>query len=206
MWRITLAVEQNLIPSKPHFLGESYLAPRSPLKCFAYLYKNHPKEKHIDIVVLARSIRQDKCSTKGAKEPWLLVTNIPNHVLNGIKITRLYSKRMQIEESFSDLKSPSYGLALRNNRTRNTKRIDILLLMALLAEIIMWWKGLVAMQAKWQYDFQANTIKHRRVLSIPRLGKEVRCHRRYRIKDFQYHWAMLEYQRLTHSCGLILNV
>ncbi len=42
----------------------------------------------------------------------------------------------------------------------------------------------------------------RRVLSISRLGKEVRCHRRYRIQESQYHWAMVEYQRLTHTCGL----
>ncbi|EOX4792183.1 transposase, partial [Vibrio alginolyticus] len=39
-------------------------------------------------------------------------------------------------------------------------------------------------------------------LSIPRQGKEVRCHRRYQIKGSQYHWAMVEYQRLTHTCGL----
>ncbi|MEZ8144697.1 transposase, partial [Enterovibrio sp. FF113] len=50
--------------------------------------------------------------------------------------------------------------------------------------------------------FQANTIKHRRVLSIPRLGREVRKHRRYCINEQQYQWAMLEYQRLTHSSGL----
>ncbi len=99
------------------------------------------------------------------------------------QITNLYAKRMQIEESFRDLKSPAYGLALRHNRTRCTRRIDILLLMALMAEIIMWWNGLIAMQAKWHYDFQANTIKPRRVLSIPRLGKEVRSHRRYRIQE-----------------------
>ena len=63
------------------------------------------------------------------------------------------------------------GLALRHNRTRCTKRLDILLLIALLAEILMWWNGLIAVQAKWHFDFQANSIKHRRVLSIPRLGK-----------------------------------
>ncbi|WP_345739919.1 MULTISPECIES: transposase [Vibrio harveyi group] len=156
-------------------------------------------EKPIDTAERAKNTRQEKCSTK---EPWLLVTNIPNHVLNSIRVTRLYAKRMQIEESFRDLKSPAYGLALRHNRTRCTKRIDILLLMALMAEIIMWWNGLIAMQANWHYDFQAKTIKHRRVLSIPRLGKEVRCHRRYRIQESQYHWAMVEYQRLTHTCGL----
>ncbi|SKA66249.1 hypothetical protein SAMN02745132_04089, partial [Enterovibrio nigricans DSM 22720] len=96
----------------------------------------------------------------------------------------------------------AYGLALRHNRTRCIKRLNILLLIALLAEILMWWNGLIATKAKWQYDFQANTIKHRRVLSIPRLGREVRNHRRYCINEKQYQWAMLEYQKLTHSSGL----
>jgi len=74
--------------------------------------------------------------------------------------------------------------------------------MALMAEIIMWWNGLIAMQAKWHYAFQPNSIKHRRVLSIARLGKEVVCHRRYPIQESQYQWPMVEYQRLTHTCGL----
>ncbi|RJG35875.1 transposase, partial [Motilimonas pumila] len=62
--------------------------------------------------------------------------------------------------------------------------------------------GLVAVQAKWHFDFQANTIKHRRVLSLPRLGREARSHRRYQIHESQYQWAILEYQRLTHNAGL----
>jgi hypothetical protein len=66
----------------------------------------------------------------------------------------------------------------------------------------MWWNGLIAAQANWHHHFQANTIKHRRVFSIPRLGREVRAHRRYKINDVQYRWAMLEYQRLTHNTGL----
>jgi hypothetical protein len=45
---------------------------------------------------------------------------------------------MQIEEVFRDLKSTAYGFALRHNRTRCIKRLDILLLIALLAEILMW--------------------------------------------------------------------
>ncbi|MEZ8865939.1 transposase, partial [Vibrio splendidus] len=81
-------------------------------------------------------------------------------------------------------------------------RLDILLLIALLAEILMWWNGLIAVQAKWHFDFQANSIKHRRVLSIPRLGREVRNHRRYQINESQYQWGMFEYQRLTHNAGL----
>ncbi|OEE66033.1 hypothetical protein A1OO_09525 [Enterovibrio norvegicus FF-33] len=84
----------------------------------------------------------------------MLVTNIPNDTLNAIQITRLYAKRMQIEEAFRDLKSPAYGLALWHNLTRCIKRLNILLLIALLAEVLMWWNGLIATKAKWQYDFQ----------------------------------------------------
>ncbi|MCP3697794.1 MAG: transposase [Aliivibrio sp.] len=51
----------------------------------------------------------------------MLVTNISCHILNAVQITRLYAKRMQIEESFRDLKSTTCGIALRHNRTRCTK-------------------------------------------------------------------------------------
>ncbi|MCC4863609.1 hypothetical protein LMH74_23870 [Vibrio splendidus] len=77
----------------------------------------------------------------------------------------MYAKRVQIEEAFRDLKNTAYGIALRHNRTRCTKRLDILLLIALLAEILMWSNGLIVVQA--------NSIKHRRVLSIPRRGRGV---------------------------------
>ncbi|MFM2487006.1 transposase [Celerinatantimonas yamalensis] len=104
---------------------------------------------------------------RSAKEPWLLVTNVPHSILNQVQLTRLYAKRMQIEESFRDLKSTSYGIALRHNRTRCTKRLSILLLIALLAEILMGWNGLIAVQAKWHLTFKptvSNTEKLSRYL------------------------------------------
>jgi hypothetical protein len=197
---------KTLYPSanhKPTYLGPCLLAKKSPLPCEVYVYKGVDKGR--------KAKRHSRTSQKhsathlyqrSAKEPWLLVTNVPRHILNEVQIVNLYAKRMQIEESFRDLKSTSYGIALRHNRTRCTKRLSILLLIALLAEILMWWNGLIAAQAKWHFDFQANSIKHRRVLSIPRLGREVRNHRRYQINESQYQWAIVEYQRLTHNAGL----
>ena len=93
---------------------------------------------------------------RSAKEPWLLATNIPHHILNAVQITNLYAKRMQIEESLRDLKSTAYGIALRHNRTRCTKRLDILLPIPLLAIILMWWNGLIAAQAKWYWLLDVN--------------------------------------------------
>ncbi|CAK1779848.1 hypothetical protein VCRA2119O240_230100 [Vibrio crassostreae] len=36
---------------------------------------------------------------------WLLATDVSRQILNEVQITNLYSKRMQIEEAFRDLKS-----------------------------------------------------------------------------------------------------
>ncbi|HBA5410266.1 TPA: transposase [Escherichia coli] len=47
------------------------------------------------------------------------------------QLVNIYSKRMQIEETFRDLKSPAYGLGLRHSRTSSSERFDIMLLIAL---------------------------------------------------------------------------
>lgn len=80
---------------------------------------------------------------------------------------------MQIEETFRDLKSPAYGLGLRNSRTSNPERFDIMLLIALMLQLSFWLAGVHAQQQGWSSHFQANTIKKRNVLSTVRLGMEV---------------------------------
>ncbi|CZF87053.1 IS4 family transposase [Grimontia marina] len=171
-WQCNKALYHKAM-SKPNDLGRCQLAKRSPLACQAYLVKQSPKgRKALRHARTSSKHTASKLFAKSANDPWLLVTNIPNQTLNAVQITRC------------------------------VKRLDILLLITLLADLLLWWNGLIANQAKWHFHFQANTIKHRRVLSIPRLGKEVRNHRRYDINEQQYHWAMLEYQTLAHSAGL----
>ena len=53
---------------------------------------------------------------------------------------------MQIEETFRDLKSPAYGLGLRNSRTSNPERFDIMLLIALMLQLSFWLAGVHAQQ------------------------------------------------------------
>ena len=43
---------------------------------------------------------------RGEKQPWFLVTNLPNQT----RAFRLYSRRMWIEEVFGDLKSNGFDL------------------------------------------------------------------------------------------------
>ena len=53
------------------------------------------------------------------------------------------------------------------------KRIEILLLIAMLASFIAWLTGWIAEKMGLQYQFQSNTTKNRRVLSLFFLGCQV---------------------------------
>lgn len=108
---------------------------------------------------------------------------------------------MQIEETFRDLKSPQYGMELRQSRSRCPKRYDVLLLIAMQAEILLWCIGIAARHLGWQKDFQANSIKHRAVLSVVRLGKEVRRRPKYTLKASLIYWTLNEYIKLVHTAG-----
>jgi len=80
---------------------------------------------------------------------------------------------MQIEEGFRDLKSDKFGFGLTISRSKNIERLNILLMIAALVTLCLWWIGLYAEQQGWHRHFQANTIRQRRVLSIPFLALRV---------------------------------
>ena len=96
---------------------------------------------------------------------------------------------MQIEKTFRDLKSSQYGMGLRQSRSRCPRRYDVLLLIALLAEILLCSIGLATQHLGWLRRFQANTICDRNVLSVLRLGKEVRRRPEYSIKESHFRWV-----------------
>lgn len=108
---------------------------------------------------------------------------------------------MQVEETFSDLKSPQYGMGLRQSRSRCPTRYNVLLLIAMLAEIVLWCIGLAAQHRGWQRYFQPNTVRKCAVLSIVRLGKEVRKKDKYPVKETILRWALIEYINLVHDAG-----
>ncbi|CDU06695.1 hypothetical protein VCR12J2_80020 [Vibrio coralliirubri] len=93
--------------------------------------KNDAKNAEAICEAISRSKRDLSLSKVKNNKPWLLATNTPRHILNKVQITNPYATRMQIEEAFRDLMSTAYGIALRHNRTRCTKRLDLLLNCAL---------------------------------------------------------------------------
>ncbi len=60
----------------------------------------------------------------------------------------------------------------------------------------------IAQQQHWERAFQANTTRHRRVLSIIRLGRKVRKRASdYKISEAQIRWAIGKYIGWVHKEG-----
>src|SRR3954471_10375469 len=113
---------------------------------------------------------QDRKSSSGAREPWLLATSLSS----GAKaIVRTYGLRMQIEQSFRDAKNHRNGWSLRHAQSKSAKRLEVLLLIASLALVVVQMVGRAAASSDLQRRFQANTITARRVLSMFVLGHHV---------------------------------
>jgi hypothetical protein len=106
-----------------------------------------------------------------AKEPWLLATNLPSETYKASKIVDIYSKRMQIEESFRDVKSHQFGLCGRYIRTRCVYRWAVKMFLAAIVQITYWVVGVIGHSQGMQKIFQANTVKNKKVFSYFTLGK-----------------------------------
>ena len=84
--------------------------------------------RHLGRLRLARSnhyyANNDRQYRKLSQDPWLLVTSLEHCAGAGQRIRNAYATRMQIEETFRDLKNHRWGLALRyarsNSRDRST--------------------------------------------------------------------------------------
>ena len=78
---------------------------------------------------------------------------------------------MQIEETPRDAKSHRFGFGLRYSRSSSLERIEVLLLVVALATLVLWLVGLAGRARNIARNLQANTIRHRNVLSTPFIGR-----------------------------------
>lgn len=78
--------------------------------------------------------------------------------------------RMEIEEGFRDIKSKRFGFAFNLHGTRQARRIEILLLIAMLASFRLLSSGLSLDKAGKTPAYQSNTRGSRRGISLCRLG------------------------------------
>lgn len=67
-------------------------------------------------------------------EPWFLMTNLSG---NAVALTKLYARRMAVEELFRDGKDGRYGLGLGQTQVTTAGRLDRLILILALAIILL---------------------------------------------------------------------
>jgi len=92
---------------------------------------------------------------------------------------------MQIEQTFRDIKNSQLGFSFEESKTYKPGRLEILLLIAMLAILAVMLLGMAGEQQNIQYTFQANTIRNRLVLSLFFLGCQI-------IKDRRITFAKSE--------------
>jgi hypothetical protein len=96
--------------------------------------KNRPVQQHVAVLWPARQA-----------QPWFLMTNVPK--LRARCLSRIYGRRMSIEEYFRDAKSKRNGYALRLTMIQDQRRLERLLLVLAMAYWLLMAVGLYAQKA-----------------------------------------------------------
>jgi len=78
------------------------------------------------------------------RDPWLLVTSLPHNRTTAKRVEKLYTLRMQIEETFRDMKNGRWGLGLEYARNYCSARLENLLLIGTLGNFVIWLDGILA--------------------------------------------------------------
>ena len=110
---------------------------------------------------------------KAHKDPWLLVSNLPEESFKDSNMVHFYKRRMTIEESFRDSKNEYYGLGLRRCKSRTVRRLQVILLILLVTQWELYIIGKAAENKGLHRYYQANTDTSRRVLSYCYLARRI---------------------------------
>lgn len=100
---------------------------------------------------------------------------------------------MQIEESFRDLKT---GLQFNHSKTRTLPYLAVLLLLAMLAQTILFLLGMAIKLTKRHLGYQANSVKNATVLSYHFIGLRAFRDTTLRLKQIEWEAAYQKMQRL----------
>lgn len=168
-WCFTDSLYKEATPRVRH-LGEVRLSRRHQYRFRMYLVRAYKAR-------LGRPPRRKKyfrtLYRRLHRAPWLLATSLPHRKGSARRIKQLYALRMQIEETFRDMKSHRWGFGLRYARCSDARRFEILLLIGALATLVLWLVGISGQVRNWSRRLQANTERRRRVLSTVFVGQQL---------------------------------
>lgn len=170
------------------YIGHVLLSCSSSLACHFYIVKR-TKKNRVKRNLIGKKVQcsVSKKHEKSANEPWLIASSLSAEEISASEVMAIYEKRMQIEETFRDIKNTRNGLGLRHCRSFKVERLNVALLIAALAMLILWLFGTAAKQKNLHYSFQSNSEKGRNVLSNFSIGCQVlmRTENKFNRTDFK---------------------
>ena len=177
------------------YLFTGLLAKANPVLCHFYLLRGTKKHR------VKKNLRGKKVQAsaslkhgKREREPWLLASSLSTDIYTPEQIIALYKKRSQIEEAFRDLKNTRNGFSLRHCLSFSIQRLNIALLIAAIATLLLWIVGSIAKQQDQHVQFQANTIRNRSVLSTFTIGWQYLKRNGQRLSQSMINQALDELQ------------
>lgn len=177
---VTCKAMYELATRTPRDFGQMEIARSKPLTARVVVHaKAAQGRKHRNRQGAPARNSNSRKSAKREREPWLLMAS-PDIELDARQLIALYTRRMQIELSFRDLKSHRYGQAFEDSLTRKGPRIAVLLLLSALAAFATWLVGM-ACEASGIDQWLAPFRSKRRLYSVMRLGREALVRRWLRI-------------------------
>ncbi|WP_078059501.1 transposase [Xanthomonas massiliensis] len=118
----------------------------------------------------ARSSHSRKAAAS-VREPWLIIASPDLIEASPRQLVSLYTRRIQIEDSFRDLKSHRHGASFEDGLTRRGQRLTILLMLNTLASFACWLAGMADEQSS-HVAWLAPCKTSRKLYSTLRIGRE----------------------------------
>jgi hypothetical protein len=132
--------------SRAKSLGVYLLGEKVLFKSRLVIFKRNAKGRKDKVATgdKARRSKQSRASAEREKEPWLLATSLCHSSATAKRVVKIYATRMQIEESFRDVKT---GLKMNYCGTLIASRLSVLLLIACLSQFVLYLLGLAVKAA-----------------------------------------------------------
>jgi len=174
-----------LARSRAKNLGVYFLGEQVSFSSRLVIFKRDPKGRKDRTATgdKNRRCKQSRASAEREKEPWLLAKSLCNSKFKVKRAVQIYATRMKIEESFRDVKTV---MRVNDSGIRIASRLSVLLLIACLSQFILYLLGLAVKAAGKHWQYQANSIKHRNVLSNQFIG--LRAYKDNNLKLLKSHW------------------
>lgn len=197
-WFLTRELYQKAT-TKEKSLGRYIMRRKNSFATHLVVYKQTSKgRKNLTATgERSRASSNSRSNASREQEPWLLATSLPSKtVREAKKIVKIYRTRMQIEESFRDLKT---GLNFNESKTRTLNYLSVLLLIAMLAQYVLFLLGMAVKLTQRHLSYQANSLKTGPVLSYQYLGLRAFRDRRLRLKKQDWNTACQKIQLLMQE-------